>query len=68
MTMRFSPTRASSAGSANGSAGSLCWSRLAGIATGLHKVAEVIFGCIVGLLVSWLMSKIWLVQTPAERE
>jgi hypothetical protein len=36
--------------------------------TGLHKVAEVLFGCIVGLLVSWLMSKVWLVQTPTERE
>jgi uncharacterized membrane protein YccC len=38
--------------------------KVAGIATGLHKVAEVLFGCIVGLLVSWLMSKVWLIQTP----
>ena len=26
---------------------------------GLHKVAEVFFGCIVGLLVSWFMARIW---------
>jgi len=29
---------------------------------GLHKVGEVIFGCMVGLLVSWLMSKVWLIK------
>ena len=40
--------------------------RAAGIASGLHKVAEVFFGCIVGLLVSWLMSKVWIVQPPPE--
>jgi hypothetical protein len=32
-----------------------------GIARGLHKVAEVIFGWVVGILVSALMSKVWLV-------
>ena len=37
-------------------------SRAEGIASGLHKVAEVLFGCIVGLMVSWLMSKVWLVK------
>ena len=42
-------------------------SKKAGIESGLHKMAEVIFGCIVGLLVSWLMSKVWLVRPPAER-
>jgi uncharacterized membrane protein YccC len=42
-------------------------STLGGIQHGLHKVAEVLFGCIVGLLVSWLMSKVWLVRPPAER-
>jgi len=26
---------------------------------GLHKVGEVIFGCLMGLAVTWLMSKIW---------
>jgi uncharacterized membrane protein YccC len=38
-----------------------------GIESGLHKVAEVLFGCVVGLLVSWAMSRIWLVRSPAER-
>jgi uncharacterized membrane protein YccC len=33
-----------------------------GIERGLHKVGEVLFGCAVGLLVSWLMSKVWLIQ------
>jgi uncharacterized membrane protein YccC len=40
-------------------------SSLVGIERGLHKVAEVVFGCLVGLLVSWLMSKVWLVR-PAK--
>ena len=26
---------------------------------GLHKVAEVILGCVMGLLVAWVMSKVW---------
>ncbi len=34
-------------------------SRLSGVEHGLHKVAEVLVGCLVGLLVSFLMSKIW---------
>jgi uncharacterized membrane protein YccC len=34
-------------------------SELSGIEHGLHKVAEVILGCVMGLLVTWLMSKIW---------
>ena len=42
-------------------------STLGGLAHGLHKVAEVVFGCIVGLLVSRLMSQVWLIQPPAER-
>jgi hypothetical protein len=43
-------------------------STVTGIESGLHKVAEVLFGCLVGLLVSWLMSKVWLIRPPAERE
>jgi uncharacterized membrane protein YccC len=42
-------------------------STLVGIEKGLHKVAEVIFGCLVGLLVSLFMSRFWLVRTPSER-
>jgi uncharacterized membrane protein YccC len=34
-------------------------SKLTGIEHGLHKVAEVILGCVMGLLVSILMAKIW---------
>ena len=34
-------------------------SKLTGVESGLHKVAEVLVGCVVGLLVSWLMSKVW---------
>ncbi len=41
-------------------------SRLSGVEHGLHKVAEVVFGCLVGLLVSWAMSKIWPITRPAD--
>jgi hypothetical protein len=41
-------------------------SATAGIGHGLHKVAEVLFGCIVGLLVSLGMSKVWLIQPPVQ--
>ena len=41
-------------------------STLGGIGHGLHKVAEVLFGCLVGLLVSWLMSKVWIIQPPTQ--
>jgi uncharacterized membrane protein YccC len=40
--------------------------KTAGIVSGLQKVGEVIFGCLVGLIVSWLMSKVWLVKPPVE--
>src|SRR5688572_27889325 len=43
-------------------AGVIEGTKAAGIEHGLHKVAEVIFGCFVGLIVSWLMSKVWIVQ------
>jgi uncharacterized membrane protein YccC len=36
-----------------------------GIVEGLHKVAEVLFGCVVGLMVSLMMSKVWLIRRPA---
>ena len=42
--------------------------KAAGIASGSHKVAQVFFGCMVGLLVSWFMSKVWLVKPPPERD
>jgi uncharacterized membrane protein YccC len=34
-------------------------SKLGGVEFGLRRVAEVLAGCIVGLIVSWLMSAIW---------
>jgi uncharacterized membrane protein YccC len=34
-------------------------SKLSGVEHGLHKVAEVLFGCVMGLLVSFLMSRVW---------
>jgi uncharacterized membrane protein YccC len=41
-------------------------SRETGIAQGLHKVAEVFVGCLVGLLVTFLMSKVW--PLPADEK
>jgi acid phosphatase family membrane protein YuiD len=40
---------------------------MSGIEHGVHKVAEVIFGCLVGLLVSLLMAKVWPVAEPENR-
>ena len=37
----------------------------AGMGDGLQRVAEVLFGCIVGLVVSVGMSKVWLIRPPA---
>jgi uncharacterized membrane protein YccC len=41
-------------------------SKLSGIEHGLHKVGEVIFGCLVGLLVSWAMARAWPLANPAK--
>jgi len=35
-----------------------------GLRQGLHKVAEVVFGCVVGITVSLVMSNVWLIQPP----
>ncbi len=40
-------------------AGLMHHSKLSGIENGLHKVAEVLLGCLMGLCVSWFMSRIW---------
>jgi hypothetical protein len=42
--------------------------KAAGIESGLRKVGQVIFGCVVGMLVSYLMSKVWLVKPPNRRD
>jgi len=41
-------------------------SKLVGIQDGMHKVAEVIFGCLTGVAVSWIMSRVWPVVPPHE--
>ena len=41
-------------------------SELSSVEHGLHKVAEVLFGCFVGLMVSWLMSKVWPLAKKAD--
>ena len=38
-------------------------SKMTGVEHGLHKVGEVIFGCLVGVGVSWLMARLWPVKT-----
>jgi uncharacterized membrane protein YccC len=40
-------------------------SKLSGMEQGLHRVAEVLLGCVVGLLVAWLLSKVWPLPEPA---
>jgi hypothetical protein len=40
------------------------YSKTVGMEVGLLRVAEVIFGSVVALGVSWLMSKIWSVREP----
>jgi uncharacterized membrane protein YccC len=36
-----------------------------GVMKGLHKVAEVVFGSLAGIVVSLMMSKVWLIQPSA---
>ncbi len=42
-------------------------SRLSGVEHGLRKVGEVIIGCLMGLLVSWLMARVWPVREAAAK-
>jgi uncharacterized membrane protein YccC len=39
-------------------------SKLSGIEVGLRRVGEVMLGCVMGLVVTWLMSKIWPLPEP----
>ena len=42
-------------------------SKVSGVEDGVHKVGEVILGCVMGLFVSWLMSEVWpLPERPAK--
>lgn len=36
-----------------------------GVMKGLHKIGEVVFGSLVGIVVSLVMSRVWLIQPPA---
>jgi len=42
-------------------------SKLSGVEHGLHKVAEVLLGCLMGLLVSFLMSKLWPLRDAGKK-
>lgn len=45
-------------------------SKMSGLEHGVHKVAEVIFGCAVGWIVSALMSRVWVIRdaNPADKK
>jgi uncharacterized membrane protein YccC len=40
-------------------------SKEASVELGLRRVAEVLFGCLLGLAVSWMISKIWPLPEPS---
>lgn len=42
-------------------------SKLSGVEHGLHKVAEVLLGCVMGLMVSFLMSRVWPLPEAGKR-
>jgi uncharacterized membrane protein YccC len=42
-------------------------SKLNSIEIGLRRVGEVILGCVVGLLVTWLISKIWPLPSTVKK-
>jgi uncharacterized membrane protein YccC len=39
--------------------------KFTGMEQGLHRVAEVLFGCVVGIAVAWILSKIWPLPEPS---
>lgn len=40
-------------------------SELTAVEIGLRRVGEVMLGCVVGVLVSWLMSRLWPLKNPS---
>jgi hypothetical protein len=38
-----------------------------GVMKALQKIAEVVFGSLVGMVVSLIMSKVWLIQPPVKQ-
>jgi uncharacterized membrane protein YccC len=43
-------------------------SKVTGIQQGLHRVIEVVFGCLVGVGISWMMTRLWPITTAAVPE
>jgi len=43
-------------------------SKLSGVEIGLRRMSEVMLGCVMGLLVTWLISKIWPPQEPGKEQ
>lgn len=41
-------------------------SKLSGVELGIRRVGEVLLGCVIGLLVSWLMSIAWPLPEPGK--
>ena len=41
-------------------------SKLTGVELGVRRVGEVLLGCLVGVLVTWAMSKLWPVPEPGK--
>lgn len=39
-------------------------SRIGGLEAGVHRVIEVLFGCVVGLVVAWIVSEMWPLPEP----
>ncbi|MGH7331989.1 MAG: FUSC family protein [Candidatus Rokuibacteriota bacterium] len=40
---------------------------LSGVEVGIRRVGEVLLGCLVGLLVAWIMSKVWPLSEGAKQ-
>ena len=38
--------------------------KLTGMEQGVRRVGEVLFGCVVGIAVAWLLSKLWPLPEP----
>ena len=41
--------------------------KLTGMEQGLRRVGEVLFGCVVGIAVAWLLSKVWPLPEPGTK-
>lgn len=42
--------------------------KVSGLEQGMRRVGEVLFGCVVGLVVSWALSKVWPLPDPPPAE